>query len=300
MDALFGGAEPLLDRSALGDSHASRQQRYWLLQDIQTLLEKSALRQPILICLDDLQMGTAAHGPRYAPCRPAWLLCRSAGCWPSDPSRRATIWGAPSPSCFATAGRRRLGASRANAVAEIATDVLGAAPDDSLLALADGARGNPFFLRQLLRTWREEHLVSFDAGRATLVEALAPAPDARACADVLARMSPGARNVAAVAASMDAGSPWPSSPRSSRCLPRPCSTPFQELIGSELLAEGGEMLSFTHDLNREAVRASQPSSAVHALDRQVASALLAAGALPVSPPSSPPAPRRATRSPSPR
>ena len=41
------------------------------------------------------------------------------------------------------------------------------------------------------------------------------------------------------------------------------------------------MLSFTHDLNREAVRASQPSSAVHALDRQVASALLAAGALPV-------------------
>ena len=41
------------------------------------------------------------------------------------------------------------------------------------------------------------------------------------------------------------------------------------------------MLSFTHDLNREAVRASQPCSAVHALDRQVASALLAAGALPV-------------------
>lgn len=41
------------------------------------------------------------------------------------------------------------------------------------------------------------------------------------------------------------------------------------------------MLSFTHDLNREAVRASQPPSAVHALDRQVASALLAAGALPV-------------------
>ena len=57
--------------------------------------------------------------------------------------------------------------------------------------------------------------------------------------------------------------------------------PVQELISSELLAEGGAMLSFTHDLNREAVRASQPSSAVDALDRQAASALLAAGALPV-------------------
>jgi hypothetical protein len=48
-----------------------------------------------------------------------------------------------------------------------------------------------------------------------------------------------------------------------------------------LLAEGLQMLSFSHDLNREAVRTSQPSSAVAALDRQVASALLAAGALPV-------------------
>ena len=55
MDALFEGPEPLLERSALGDSHASREQRYWLVQDIQTLLEQSALRQPILICLDDLQ-----------------------------------------------------------------------------------------------------------------------------------------------------------------------------------------------------------------------------------------------------
>src|SRR5579859_4350105 len=55
IDALFGGPEPVLERSALGDSHASREQRYWLLQDIQALLEQAALRQPILICLDDLQ-----------------------------------------------------------------------------------------------------------------------------------------------------------------------------------------------------------------------------------------------------
>src|SRR2546427_2273062 len=55
MDALFDGPAPLLDRSALGDSHASLEQRYWLLQDIQTLLEQAALRQPVVICLDDLQ-----------------------------------------------------------------------------------------------------------------------------------------------------------------------------------------------------------------------------------------------------
>src|ERR1700730_7749896 len=64
MDALSGGHEPLLERAALGDSHASREQRYWLLQDIQALLEQSALRQPILICLDDLQW--ADSGTRAA------------------------------------------------------------------------------------------------------------------------------------------------------------------------------------------------------------------------------------------
>jgi DNA-binding NarL/FixJ family response regulator len=64
MDALFGGSEPLLERSALEDFHASREQRYWMLQDIQALLEQAALRQPILICLDDLQW--ADSGTRAA------------------------------------------------------------------------------------------------------------------------------------------------------------------------------------------------------------------------------------------
>ena len=87
MDALFGGPEPVLERSALGDSRASREQRYWLLQDIQTLLEQSALRQPILICLDDLQWadGGTRAAIRTLPARLAslpvgWVLAfRPAG-----------------------------------------------------------------------------------------------------------------------------------------------------------------------------------------------------------------------------
>lgn len=50
---------------------------------------------------------------------------------------------------------------------------------------------------------------------------------------------------------------------------------------SELFVEADGKLSFSHDLNREAVRGGLPISAVHALDRQAAAALLAAGALPV-------------------
>jgi hypothetical protein len=179
------------------------------------------------------------------------------------------------------AGQTVLGRLDRAAVAEVMADVLGAVPDDSLLALAEGMQGNPFFLMELLSGLREEHLVSRDAGRATLAEARLPLRVREGMRRRLARMSPAARNVAAVAASM--GRRFIVS-QLAAVLEVPASSlldPVQELTGSELLAEGGEMLSFTHDLNREAVRASRPSSAVHALDRQVASALLAAGALPV-------------------
>lgn len=71
-----------------------------------------------------------------------------------------------------------------------------------MLALADGARGNPFFLLELLSGLREEHLVSLAGGRATLVEARLPLRTREGMRRRLARMSPGARNVAAVAASM--------------------------------------------------------------------------------------------------
>ena len=282
MDALFGGPEPLLERSALGDSHASREQRYWLLQDIQTLLEQSALHQPILICLDDLQWadGGTRAAVRALPARLAslpvgWVLAFRPAEVGSDLGR------AVAELLRNGAGRTVLGRLDQAAVAEMAADVLGAAPDGSLLALAEGMQGNPFFLMELLSGLREEHLVSLDAGRATLAEARLPLRVREGMRQRLAPMSLSARNVAAVAASMGrrfiVG-------QLAAVLQVPASTlldPVQELIGSGLLAEGGEMLSFTHDLNREAVRASQPSSAVDALDRQVASALLAAGALPV-------------------
>jgi DNA-binding CsgD family transcriptional regulator len=282
VEALFGGPEPLLERSALGDSHASPEQRYWLLQDIQTLLEQSALRRPILICLDDLQWadsGTRA-AIRTLPTRLAslpvgWVLAFRPAEAGSDLERAAAK--------LVRNGADRTVLERLDraAAAEVMADVLGADPDDSLLTVADGMRGNPFFLLELLSGLREEHLVRLDAGRATLAEARLPLRVRESMRRRLARMSPAARNVAAVAASM--GRRFTVA-QLAAVLERPASAlldPVQELIGGELLVEGRETLSFSHDLNREAVRASQPSSAVDALDRQVATALLAAGALPV-------------------
>src|SRR5580692_4356291 len=236
MDALSGGPEPVLDRSALVDSRASREQRYWLLQDIQALLERSALRQPILICLDDLQWadsGTRA-AIRTLPTRLAslpigWVLAFrpvEAG----SELRRAVA-----ELLRNGADQTVLGCLDQAAVAEMATDVLGAAPDDALLRMAEGVRGNPFFLMELLAGLRDEHLVSLDAGRAALTEARLPLRVREGMRRRLARMSPAARNAVAVAASL--GRRFTVG-QLAAVLEVPASSlldPVQELIGSELM-----------------------------------------------------------------
>src|SRR5260221_492856 len=51
--ALFDGAEPLLDPSELTTLHARPEQRFWLLRELQQLLERAALESPLLISIDD-------------------------------------------------------------------------------------------------------------------------------------------------------------------------------------------------------------------------------------------------------
>src|SRR5438309_1364157 len=53
--ALFDGQDPLLDRAGLSSLHAAPEQRYWQLQDLQSLLERAAMHGPLFIFLDDAQ-----------------------------------------------------------------------------------------------------------------------------------------------------------------------------------------------------------------------------------------------------
>src|SRR3984885_2587919 len=80
-DALFEGKPPLADRRALKDDHASSEFLFWLLQDVQSLIEEAALKAPVLICLDDLHWsGTSLSFPmRHPPSRlsalpVAWVM----------------------------------------------------------------------------------------------------------------------------------------------------------------------------------------------------------------------------------
>jgi hypothetical protein len=60
MSALFDGREPLLGRAKLRELPSAPEQRFWLLQELATLLEAAALAGPLLICLDDLQWADPA------------------------------------------------------------------------------------------------------------------------------------------------------------------------------------------------------------------------------------------------
>jgi predicted ATPase len=130
-DALFDGDNPLVARGTLSDHHASPEQRFWLLQDIQALIEEAALRDPLLICLDDLHWGgpSCAMAMRQLPQRLASLPVGWVMAFRPDQGL-PQVQNAKNQLQEAGAEMIRLGPLGRKAVAEIAVDVLGAEPDE--------------------------------------------------------------------------------------------------------------------------------------------------------------------------
>lgn len=223
MEALLEGPEAVLGRDALPEMHASLEQRYWLLQDLEALLERIALDRPVLICLDDLQWadsGTAA-ALRLLPGRLAsvpvgWVLAYRPRQLSAEMSR------AVAELVGAGADVVTLGILDADEVADIVADVLGVPGDQALLDLVEAAHGNPFQLVELLRGLREEHLVTVGAGQATLVEARLPRRIRDSMRSRLERMPADVRQVAA-RPRWDADSPSVTWRLSSTPRPRACS-----------------------------------------------------------------------------
>ena len=170
MAALFDGPAPLLNGEALEQPRSLPEQRYWLLQDLQALLERAALDSPLLVCLDDLQWadGGTAAALRALPRRLAalpigWLIAvRPDQGAPQIMSARAQLM-------RDGAARIVLGPLDEAAVAQVALDVMRAEPDAALLALAQRAHGSPFLLMELLSGLRDEQLVHVESGQAELI-----------------------------------------------------------------------------------------------------------------------------------
>ena len=282
MEALFAGRSPILGRGGLGDAHTSPEQRYWLLQDLEALLERAALEAPLLVCLDDLQWadsGTAAAlrtlPARLATVPVAWVAASRPG--RGSPEIRSAM------DRLEREGAEKivLGPLDQAGVAQVAADVLQAEPGRALLEMAERAGGSPFLLVELLSGLREEKLVRVEAGRAELVEWRLPHRVSESMRRRLERMSDPARQAATVAAALGRRFSLSDLAAMLDVSPSALLIPVEELINADLLVERDDKLSFGHDLIFEAVRASVPLSVRRALDRQAAAVLLAAGALPV-------------------
>ena len=282
MEALLEGPTPIFERDALRTARTSPEERYWLLQDIEALLERAALDSPIVICLDDLQWtdaGTAAalrNLPRRLSTVPVgWFIAARPG--PGSPEfRRLT-------DHLERSGAHKIGLGPLDetAVARIAADVLLADPDGALLDMAEHAGGNPFLLVEFLRGLREEDLVRVHAGRAELVQARVPKRVSESMRRRLERASDTARRLGTVAASLGRRFSLDELAAMLDVAPSNLLMPLEELAHANVLVDCDGKLAFLHDLTREAVRSSVPVSVRRALDRQAAMVLLAGGACPV-------------------
>jgi DNA-binding CsgD family transcriptional regulator len=282
MEALFGGAEPLVERSALGSRDGSREEPFWLLQDVQTLMERAALRQPLLVCLDDVQWADAGCGfalrmltQWLAPLPVAWLIAVRPN--QGAPQIRRAL------AELATAGAAtiRLTPLKASAVAEVAADVLGAPAGGDLLRTLADVQGNPFLIVDLLAGLREENLVRVVDGRARLAENRVPHRLEDSMRRRLARTTPAGERVVTAAASLARQFTLSQIAAMTRIPVTDLVDPVREVIDAGIFVEAGGRLAFQHDLAREAVRSAVPGAVRRALDREAADVLLASGALPV-------------------
>ena len=280
--ALFDGPEPLLERSGLSSLDVAPEQRYWRLHNLQSLLERAAMESPVVIFLDDVQWadsGTVAAlralPPNLASVPIGWVLAMRPDQGPGQ--LRSTV------ELLAYAGAERLVLEPLSqmAVAQIAADVMRAEPDETLLAMANEAGGNPFLLVELLEGLRQERLVRVDSGRAMLTDNRLPDRVRASMRERLARMPESPRQLATVAASLGRTFSVSEVAEMLSVAPGVLLTSVEQSIEAGILHERGAELCFRHDLVREAVRLACAPSARRALDRQAADIMLASGALPV-------------------
>jgi len=282
IEALFGGDEPLIERTALRSREASHEERFWLLQDVWSLMERAALRQPLLVCLDDVQWADVGCGfalrmlTQWLASLPiAWLIA-------TRPSQGAQqIRRALAELTSAGAATIHLAPLDASAVAQLAADVLGARAGGDLLRTLGDVRGNPFLIVDLLAGLREEGLVSVVDGRARMVENRVPHRLEDSMRRRLSRITPMAQRAAVVAASLARQFTLNQIAAMGAVAIAELLGPIEEVINAGVFIEVGGRLAFQHDLAREAVRGAVAAAVRRALDREAADVLLAGGALPV-------------------
>src|SRR6266568_2383440 len=261
MAACFGGNAPLLDRSDLSALRALREDRYWVLLELEALLERAALEHPMLICLDDLQWADAgtAEALRVLPVRLGgvpiiWIAAYRTA------QASALLLRSVAELSEANATRLVLDPLDEDSVGQVIADLMSATAGPALLEMADNAHGVPFLLIELLRGLLEEGLVRIDRAHAVLVEARLPARVGDSMRERLDRAPAPARRAAVAGSVLGRSFRFDDLATMLGTAPAALLEPVEELIRAEILADSGENLGFRHDIIRQAVLDSVPAA----------------------------------------
>lgn len=243
------------------------------------LTEGLALRQPLVIGLDDLQwadpsslLTLSALGRRLADL-PVALL----GCFrhlPRGPVLQRVL------DSLDGAGATRLALRRLpdGAVSGLVAETVGAEPGPALLAQVAGAAGNPLFVTELLGALMQDGSLRTGAGQADVTGLTVP-PTLRLT--ILRRLSSlPEETLRALQLASILGSSF-SLTDLSITTERPVlalSLDLADALAARVLADDGARLRFRHDLIREAIYADLPGSVRLALHRDAGQRLARAGA----------------------
>nr|AFI64500.1 Wt3.1c [Streptomyces sp. WT3] len=228
---------------------------FWLMDRVGELVENAAHRHPLVIVLDDAQLiddasGLALRGlvQSLASSPVLWLLARRPV--PARPlAQHALDW-----VIDHAAVRLSLSPLDDGAVAELATGILGAAPDESVLGWTDRCGGNPWLVENLLKALLQAGQVVIVDGTASAVAERLPETLFPAIGRLLGEMPPAVRRL--VVSGSRTGRPFTAEEAAvSLGEPGPeVSSSIDWAVNVGLMRREGTELAFRHAVIEEALQ----------------------------------------------
>lgn len=276
---------PLIESTALKNFSSRADLGLWLMAELHAVITAASAVTPLLVTIDDLHWAdagslgairTLVSGLVEEPV--LWALAARP-----DEGRSAVgdALDAVTTHSLPYSHRMRLTALEPDAVAQVATDILHADPDDDLLHLTTRSRGNPFLVVELLHGLQEEGRIRIDEAGASVLGPGLPNRLTKIVQQRLDRLSEPARQLVQVASVLPDSFSAALLARMLNRKPSEIVGPVEEAVRADLVTEDAELLTFRHDLLRQAARSSMSFSLRQALERQSAECLLDMGAGPV-------------------
>ncbi|MGC0386063.1 helix-turn-helix transcriptional regulator [Streptomyces sp. SAI-129] len=265
---ILQGEQPLLSGDVFADLARNHDQRIWLVERLAEVIEARAGDVPVLIGLDDVQWADPLS--RFALQQLPTRLRTSPVLWiltgrrePAGPAEEIVAAAAGSFTTVTVP----LGPLTGEAIAQLADDALGAAVDERVRELLDGAGGNPFLAVEMLAGLRT----------AEATDNFVPPGLVVGVRSRLRSMKPDTLRFLQMGAVL--GRTFGLQDAAALCDRAPATliAALEEAVRAGLLDDDGERLAFRHDLLRQAVYADILPSARKTLHRDAARVLVAAG-----------------------